>query len=60
MNLDELSTRLDELQGGFLDNLVALMDKYNKPIYPVALVASPGQPVVHRAKTGEQILGHDF
>jgi acyl-CoA synthetase (NDP forming) len=52
MNLQELEQRLDELQAGFLDNIAGLMEKYDKPIYPVALVSPADQPVVHTPKNG--------
>lgn len=52
MNLQDLEKQLDEIQVGFLDNIAGLMEKYEKPIYPVALVSPADQPVVHTPKNG--------
>lgn len=50
MDFSEMDKHLDEMQNAFLDNIAELMEKYNKPIYPVALVSPPDQPVIHRSK----------
>ncbi len=49
LDLAEMERRLDGLQSAFLDTIADLMEKYNKPIYPVALVSPPDQPVIHRS-----------
>lgn len=54
MNLADMERTLDELQNSFLDNIVDLMVKYDKPIYPVALVAQADQPVVYTPKKPEK------
>ncbi|MBP7584389.1 MAG: CoA-binding protein [Spirochaetes bacterium] len=51
MNLEDMERTLDDLQNVFLDNIADLMEKYEKPIYPVALVAQADQPVVHAPKS---------
>jgi len=47
MNLEDLERQLDQMQNAFLDNIADLMEKYDKPIYPVALISQTDQPVVH-------------
>jgi hypothetical protein len=50
MDIAEMERHLDGLQSAFLDNIAELMEKYHKPIYPVALVSPPDQPVIHRSE----------
>lgn len=48
--LEELRQIFDERQSNFLDNIIELMEKYDKPIYPVALISSPGDEMIHYKK----------
>lgn len=45
--LGELQQLFAERQANFLDNIIELMEKYDKPIYPVALISSPGDEMIH-------------
>ncbi|MCX7677960.1 MAG: CoA-binding protein [Spirochaetes bacterium] len=50
MDFVEMDKHLDGMQSAFLDNIAELMEKYEKPIYPVALISPPDQPVIHRSE----------
>ncbi|HSV96309.1 MAG TPA: CoA-binding protein [Spirochaetota bacterium] len=45
--LEGLTKLIAERQANFLDNIVELMEKYDKPIYPVALVSAPEDEMIH-------------
>jgi len=45
--LGELQKLFAERQANFLDNIIELMEKYDKPIYPVALISTPGDEMIH-------------
>ena len=45
--LEVFEKTLSEMELAFLDNIIDLMETYKKPIYPVALVAKPGDASVH-------------
>ncbi len=48
--IDEFKKIFADRQSKFLDNIVDLMEKYRKPVYPVALISSPGDEIVHGKK----------
>ncbi len=50
INLDQLEHQLDRMQNVFLDDISKLMDTYDKPIYPVALISQTDQPIVYWPK----------
>ena len=51
-NLDadvkSVKKRLDEVQNQILDRTIELMEKYDKPVYPVALILTDEDDIIHR------------
>lgn len=45
--IEELNKLFAQIQSKFLDNIADLMARFNKPIYPVALISSPEDTMIH-------------
>ena len=53
VNIDDLGKAFRKLQFEFLDYIIELMEQYDKPIYPVALVTSPEDKMLYSKNGGK-------